>query len=111
MRGSNPRKSLHQASLDDAPATPRAFLGRVVKRIGFCFVAIRGCALTRLAPAVDRYVSEKKKGRRSVSDDGPKGVEQRQRAAPENEGKTGDIPRLSDVSGPTAGRRRRGTEV
>ena len=54
---------------------------------------------------------EKKKGRRSVSDDGPKGVEQRQRAAPENEGKTGDIPRLSDVSGPTAGRRRRGTEV
>ena len=31
--------------------------------------------------------------------------------APENEGKTGVIPRLSDVSGPTAGRRRQGTKA
>ena len=27
------------------PSTPRAFLGLAVKRIGFCFVAIRGYAL------------------------------------------------------------------
>ena len=59
------------------PSTPRAFLGLVVKREGFCFVAIRGCALRRSPRPLTGTFLEKKKGRRSVSDDGPKGGERR----------------------------------
>ena len=59
------------------PSTPRAFLGLVVKRIGFCFVAIRGCALRRSPRSLTGTFLEKKEGRRSVSDDGPKGGERR----------------------------------
>ena len=64
------------------PTSPRAFLGLVVKRIGFCFVAIRGCALTRFAPPLHPKSSGKIVGARySVPNVIPLSKQRRYRAA------------------------------